>query len=197
MTGDEKSSSVGRLFCLLSFCCLSTFVNDKNIVFHGNANTNLCIISVDIARKFKSKQQFSYKKATKNSRYSEYTESFIIGVTGFEPAASWSRTKHSTGLSHTPIACILYHNAAGLSIAFAKKLAFVNSQSKCNSSVSDCIYTENLRCCKSFRKRPFLPCDVLRISFLEPCKSVFKRHSRAGYVQSEECFAAVAVLSAL
>ena len=48
----------------------------------------------------------------------------VIGVTGFEPAASWSRTKHSTGLSHTPIACILYHNAAGLSIAFAKKLAF-------------------------------------------------------------------------
>ena len=29
---------------------------------------------------------------------------FRIGVTGFEPAASWSRTKHSTGLSHTPIA---------------------------------------------------------------------------------------------
>lgn len=43
MTGDGKSSSVGRLFCLLSFCCLSTFVNNKNIVFHGNANTNLCI----------------------------------------------------------------------------------------------------------------------------------------------------------
>ena len=25
-----------------------------------------------------------------------------IGVTGLEPAASWSRTKHSTKLSHTP-----------------------------------------------------------------------------------------------
>ena len=27
----------------------------------------------------------------------------MVGVTGFEPAASWSRTKRSTKLSHTPI----------------------------------------------------------------------------------------------
>ena len=27
----------------------------------------------------------------------------LVGVTGFEPAASWSRTKRSTKLSHTPI----------------------------------------------------------------------------------------------
>ena len=27
---------------------------------------------------------------------------FLVGVTGFEPAASWSRTKRSTELSHTP-----------------------------------------------------------------------------------------------
>ncbi len=43
-----------------------------------------------------------------------YKDSFI-GVTGFEPAASWSRTKHSTGLSHTPITMILYHTGVGLS----------------------------------------------------------------------------------
>ena len=42
-----------------------------------------------------------------------------------------------------------------------------------------------------------LSCNVLLISFFEPCESVFKRSSRAGYVQSEESFAAVAVLSAL
>ena len=48
----------------------------------------------------------------------------LVGVTGFEPAASWSRTKHSTGLSHTPIAYILYHNYLGLSIAFVKKFTF-------------------------------------------------------------------------
>ena len=27
----------------------------------------------------------------------------LVGVTGFEPAASWSRTKRSTELSHTPL----------------------------------------------------------------------------------------------
>ena len=27
----------------------------------------------------------------------------MVGVTGFEPATSWSRTKRSTKLSHTPI----------------------------------------------------------------------------------------------
>ena len=27
---------------------------------------------------------------------------FLVGVRGFEPPASWSRTKHSTKLSHTP-----------------------------------------------------------------------------------------------
>ena len=29
--------------------------------------------------------------------------SYMVGVTGFEPAASWSRTKRSTKLSHTPV----------------------------------------------------------------------------------------------
>ena len=29
--------------------------------------------------------------------------SFLVGVTGFEPAASWSRTKRTTKLCHTPI----------------------------------------------------------------------------------------------
>ena len=41
---------------------------------------------------------------TKNPRRSMIYKDSFIGVTGFEPAASWSRTKHSTGLSHTPIA---------------------------------------------------------------------------------------------
>ena len=30
-------------------------------------------------------------------------EASLVGVTGFEPAASWSRTKRSTKLSHTPV----------------------------------------------------------------------------------------------
>nr|DAH82216.1 MAG TPA: hypothetical protein [Caudoviricetes sp.] len=40
---------------LLSFCCLGTFVNNKNVVFYGNANTKFCIISVAITRTLNAK----------------------------------------------------------------------------------------------------------------------------------------------
>ena len=33
---------------------------------------------------------------------------FLVGVSGFEPEASWTRTKRDTKLRHTPIAKILY-----------------------------------------------------------------------------------------
>ena len=36
----------------------------------------------------------------------------MVGVSGFEPEASWSRTKRDTKLRHTPIklAYVLYHS---------------------------------------------------------------------------------------
>ena len=41
----------------------------------------------------------------------------LVGVTGFEPAASWSRTKHSTKLRHIPILLVtFYHNFNFLSM---------------------------------------------------------------------------------
>ena len=50
----------------------------------------------------------------------------MVGVTGFEPAASWSRTKRSTKLSHTPFfhALELYHICGILSIFFLQLLSF-------------------------------------------------------------------------
>ncbi len=33
----------------------------------------------------------------------------MVGVSGFEPEASWSRTKRDTKLRHTPKALLLYH----------------------------------------------------------------------------------------
>ena len=33
---------------------------------------------------------------------------FMVGVTGFEPMASWSRTKRDTKLRHTPMTVVLY-----------------------------------------------------------------------------------------
>ena len=67
------------------------------------------------------------KKGTKKAETLKFFEHFdylLIGVTGFEPAASWSRTKHSTGLSHTPITVILYHGAGVLSISNTQKVRF-------------------------------------------------------------------------
>ena len=32
----------------------------------------------------------------------------LVGVSGFEPEASWTRTKRDTKLRHTPITTILY-----------------------------------------------------------------------------------------
>ena len=35
--------------------------------------------------------------------YTRRNSCAVIGVTGFEPAASWSQTRRSTKLSHTPL----------------------------------------------------------------------------------------------
>lgn len=55
---------------------------------------------------------------------------FMVGVRGFEPPASWSRTKHSTKLSHTPkkpirilTASILYTILFQLSTVFRQNFA--------------------------------------------------------------------------
>ena len=48
----------------------------------------------------------------KNNRfwnfYAPKTVVLLVGVSGFEPEASWTRTKRDTKLRHTPIAKILY-----------------------------------------------------------------------------------------
>ena len=41
----------------------------------------------------------------------------LVGVSGFEPEASWTRTKRDTKLRHTPIAPVLYSIIAGMSSA--------------------------------------------------------------------------------
>ena len=43
------------------------------------------------------------KFLTKNRKPSEFSPGrFLVGVSGLEPEASWSRTKRSTKLSYTP-----------------------------------------------------------------------------------------------
>ena len=48
----------------------------------------------------KSKRQDGYSH--KNNRPD------LVGVSGFEPEASWTRTKRDTKLRHTPLTMILY-----------------------------------------------------------------------------------------
>ena len=50
----------------------------------------------------------------------------MVGVRGFEPPASWSRTKHSTKLSHTPkhLTWKVYHKESGLSRGLSQKTSF-------------------------------------------------------------------------
>ena len=43
----------------------------------------------------------------KNPATTDVVTGFLVGVAGFEPAASWTRTKRDTKLRHTPIAYVL------------------------------------------------------------------------------------------
>ena len=50
---------------------------------------------------------FSQKFAKKDSETADAISESLVGVSGFEPEASWTRTKRDTKLRHTPITTIL------------------------------------------------------------------------------------------
>lgn len=60
-------------------------------------------------------QKFCSKMQAKKSVLHKQNGFLMVGVAGLEPAASWSRTKHTTKLCHTPIAISLYRMAERLS----------------------------------------------------------------------------------
>ena len=47
---------------------------------------------------------FRIPSLIKNPVTANVVTGFLVGVAGFEPAASWTRTKRDTKLRHTPIA---------------------------------------------------------------------------------------------
>ena len=47
---------------------------------------------------------FNREKIKVRNRLYQRLRTFVVGVAGFEPAASWTRTKRDTKLRHTPIA---------------------------------------------------------------------------------------------
>ena len=55
-----------------------------------------------------------------------HSRCFLVGVSGFEPEASWTRTKRDTKLRHTPSAHLLYLLFVGLSSEKCAVLEQVN-----------------------------------------------------------------------
>ena len=77
----------------------------------------------DCKKTVSSTHRFNYK----STGHRVMSCAFMVGVRRFELPASWSRTKRSTKLSHTPFymslfnALIFYHNLSSLSIVFFQK----------------------------------------------------------------------------
>ena len=59
---------------------------------------------------------------------------FLVGVTGFEPTASWSRTKRTTKLCHTPIIQLFFIRIpTGFGLAAARSPHGSNTPPACYS----------------------------------------------------------------
>ena len=70
--------------------------------FRGEANVNLTV-----EHAFKVGRFLGWYYAQKNPAEIERFQPDLVGVSGFEPEASWSRTKRDTKLRHTPSARLL------------------------------------------------------------------------------------------
>ena len=69
-----------------------------------------------LCKKYFFDTKILFKNASKkNPSCISRTDFLMVGVAGLEPAASWSRTKHTTKLCHTPIALSLYRMVERLS----------------------------------------------------------------------------------
>ncbi len=132
MTSLEKLICIhARFFILIIGLCLITCIQSRGLLdnlkfdsfnnyffdeqFHSINRLNNCEF-ICILQKRERSQLFCNNRLLLT----------LVGVTGFEPAASWSRTKRSTKLSHTPFfhALKLYHICGGLSIFFLQLLSF-------------------------------------------------------------------------
>ncbi len=62
--------------------------------------------------KSEKKRENNRKMAKNKEKRGSCNPRSLVGVRGFEPPASWSRTKRSTKLSHTPCMLIIHQGAA-------------------------------------------------------------------------------------
>ena len=68
-----------------------------------NAHQNIQVVDlfVDLMSGDVGKHSQKVRKSTGNIRFQCFS---MVGVSGFEPEASWTRTKRDTKLRHTPLA---------------------------------------------------------------------------------------------
>ena len=57
-----------------------------------------------VARTLCFTRLFSQEKIRVRNHLYQWFRTLVVGVSGFEPEASWTRTKRDTKLRHTPIA---------------------------------------------------------------------------------------------
>ena len=66
----------------------------------------ICVIAKSgvVWKSYGGSSGLSNPAAIKNPATTNVVTGFLVGVAGFEPAASWTRTMRDTKLRHTPIA---------------------------------------------------------------------------------------------
>ena len=127
------------------------------------------------AHTYKKMQNVGKKKSSVLIQLSGWLRTLdMVGVAGLEPAASWSRTKHTTKLCHTPIAILLYKMAERLSRCggnfcdfFKKKRSRLNRPLR----FSHCyrIFGGRLIPAKSPRKAAHIRKQTIHPAFLYSC----------------------------
>ena len=82
--------------------CLLGFGDSHVEIFGGNKRHNDTYLLCRKAEKPYDTRLFTKKERKLQYQWYHNFRSYLVGVTGFEPMASWSRTKRDTKLRHTP-----------------------------------------------------------------------------------------------
>ena len=73
------------------------------ILSHNGTKLRVASVKPSAATLIRVAFEFSNPDTIKIEGIAEAIPSILVGVSGFEPEASWTRTKRDTKLRHTPI----------------------------------------------------------------------------------------------
>ena len=82
-------------------------VLERKIELRLELSLELFAILIQPVKKSVVLHSLTYVKQRKNHHFQQKTVVLMVGVAGFEPTASWTRTKRDTKLRHTPISTLL------------------------------------------------------------------------------------------